>query len=462
VKLIDFITSPWAIPESRLLEIRELYLSHTRREKLDLRGWEAATGRPTGDSPAPYQVQNGVAVIDVVGVMAKSPSLIQRICGMTSTAQIRQDLQTALQDPTVSSIILNFDSPGGTVDGTQELADAIYAIRGQKPIVSLADGCMCSAAYWAGSAADAIYIVSNTTEVGSIGVVATHVDVSTSENANGRKTTEITAGKYKRIASSYGPLSDEGRATIQAQVDHIYSVFVDEVSKFRGVSSDTVLADMADGRVFLGKQAMDAGLVDGVSTLQTLIGELSSGSSARHSAGAGVAPSTPTISQENPTMNLTELREKHPELAKALVEEGKAEGRVEGAAQELTRVKGCLGASLQGYEQVALEAALDGVTQPGDAALKVVAAQRADLAAAHQRSTSGGVKPMPSIEDPLVTDAADAKRLAEENAAKQSQDPKTRWDADKGLREEFANDFEAFQAFNRAAESGQARILGSK
>jgi capsid assembly protease len=422
MKLIDILLAPWAISAARLNEIRELYVAHTRREKLDLKAWEAASGRPAGSDREPYQVLDGVAVIPLQGVLTKADSAWNRLCGMTGTAQIRQDLQTALNDPQVHSILLNIDSPGGTVDGTQELAAAVFAARAQKPIVSLADGCMCSAALWVGSAAEKVFITSDTTEVGSIGVVATHVDVSKAEDQYGRKTTEITAGKYKRIASQYQPLSEEGRASIQAQVDHIYSVFVEEVAQFRAASVDTVLAQMADGRVFLGKQAIEAGLVDGVSTLSVLVAQMNEDRRS-WTPGAGAASISQPITSQESTMDLKELREKHPELAQALNDEGQKAG----AAAELTRVIGCLDAAIPGYEALARESALDGKSTPGETALKINSAQKADLSAAYKKTQEGGPAPLPDGGDPQALDAEAAKKKADEAKAKNAEPTSKDW-----------------------------------
>jgi ClpP class serine protease len=141
-------------------------------------------------------------------------------------------------------------------------------------VVALIDGLGASAAYWLASQADGIYIADETTWVGSIGVVTAHTDLSKANEMSGRKVTEITAGKYKRIASSHSPLSAEGQMTLQDQVDQVYSVFVDAVAAGRGVSVDAVLADMADGRIFIGQKAVDAGLVDGVSSVAALVAQL--------------------------------------------------------------------------------------------------------------------------------------------------------------------------------------------
>jgi signal peptide peptidase SppA len=274
MQLLDVLNAPWAIVPEKLLEIREIYFTHLRGEKIDLRGVEARLGQPLNNQREPYQVIDGVAVLPVEGVIAKRMNLFTRISGGVSTQLLERDFRAALADDRAHSILLSVDSPGGNVDGVFELAQTIYAARGKKPVVALADGMMASAAYWIGSAADRVFITGETTQVGSIGVVATHTDISKAEEMRGVKTTEITAGKYKRIASEHKPLSDEARAAIQEQVDHIYSVFVNQVARNRGRDVDTVLDKMADGRIFLGKKAAEIGLADGVSTQADLIRQL--------------------------------------------------------------------------------------------------------------------------------------------------------------------------------------------
>ena len=271
MRVIDILTSPWAIVPEKLNEIVSIYDTHLRGDKIDIKALEAKIGQPLQREEQGYETVDGVAIIPIDGVISKKMNLFTRISGGASTQLVARDLRAALADPDVASIVLHIDSPGGAVDGTADLAGAVFAARGKKPIVALADGLMASAAYWIGSAADKIYITGETTTVGSIGVVATHVDMSRYEEKIGVKTTEVYAGKYKRIASSYKPLSDEGRRSIQDHVDYLYSVFVGAVAKHRGVSEDAVLKDMADGRLFVGQQAVEAGLVDGVATLDSLI-----------------------------------------------------------------------------------------------------------------------------------------------------------------------------------------------
>lgn len=404
MRVIDILQSPWAILPDKKLEIDAIYLTHLRGEKIDIKGVEAAMGRPLNNAPQGYSVINGVAVLPIEGVVAKRMNLFTHISGGVSSTMLQQELAKALEDPSVQAIILQIDSPGGAVDGTQELANAVFQARGKKPIVALADGCACSAAYWVAAAADQVFAASDTTMVGSIGVVTSHVDVSAAEAQRGIRTTEITAGRFKRIASQYAPLSPEGRASIQGQLDHIYGVFVDAVGQYRGgIDASVVHETMADGRVFLGQQAVDAGLVDGIATLDQLISQLTqdgttaglarkpgavSPGTSTIATSAGAAEPTPTPEKENPMLNLEKLKADHPDLFQAAVDAGKAEAlagmaqelkdaEAKGATAERQRIQDVLAQNLPGHDALVRSLAFDGTTTGPEAAMKVLEAEKA-------------------------------------------------------------------------------------
>lgn len=233
----------------------------------------ATLGRTSHSSPASEHVGK-VAVIPIEGLLSKSRGLFQSLFGGLALREICTLFRKAMADPAVLGVLLKIDSPGGSVDGVQELAKEIFSARGKKPIVAFTDGMMASAAYWIGAAADRLYISGDTTEVGSIGVVATHVDYSQREAQQGIKTTEIVAGSYKRIASPHSPLTDKARSSIQEMVDEIYAAFVADVATFRGRSISVVSQQMAEGRVFTGAKAIKAGLVDDMASLLPLVSNL--------------------------------------------------------------------------------------------------------------------------------------------------------------------------------------------
>lgn len=375
MRIIDIINGPWAITPEMHDEVRNIYATHLRGEKISLEGIENRIGKPLQNQQQGYDVINGSAVIPVEGVIAKRMNLFSRISGGCSTQLIERDIKDALDDPSVQQIILNIDSPGGTIDGTFELANFVFNQRGRKPIIAYTDGIMMSAAYAIGAAADKIYISGDTAMVGSIGVVASHQDISKWEERIGVKTTEIYSGKYKRLLSNHEPLSSEGRESMQATVDHLFSVFVDSVAKFRGTSSRDVLDRMSTNikPYFIGKHAIAAGLVDGVATLDTLI-------NAKRAAGVAVAISKNQKAQEDSTMNLATLKAEHPDLVQAIYDDafvaGVAQGKADGAAAELERIKSVKAQAMPGHEAKIEELMFDGKSSGADAALAIVADEK--------------------------------------------------------------------------------------
>lgn len=274
MKVLDILNAPWAIVPEKYLEIREIYFRHLEGVAVDLDAIEARLGMPLENEPAPYTVEDGVGIVPIEGVIAKRMDLFSRISGGVSTQTVARNFKAALADPAVKAILLNVDSPGGEVDGTQELAQLIYQSHGSKPIFAMADGFMASAAYWIGSAAERVYLASKTTGVGSIGVIATHTDVSKANEMRGIKVTHITAGKYKAVGSPYQPLDRESEDVIASEVNQIYGLFVEDVATHRGASVEKVLTDMADGRIFIGQKGVDAGLADGIRSREEVLAEL--------------------------------------------------------------------------------------------------------------------------------------------------------------------------------------------
>jgi len=408
MKLLDILTAPWAIEPAKLLEIQAIYATHLRGDKIDLAAVENKLGRPLDNQPKGYSIQDGVAVLPMEGVIAKRANLFMHISGGVSTELAARDLKAALADPAVHSIILSIDSPGGTVDGTISLAQLVAGA--EKPVATLASGTMASAAYWIGSAASAgIYITDATTNVGSIGVVATHTDVSKAQASQGIKTTEIAAGKYKRIASSYEPLSKEGRQTIQDQVDYTYRLFVDAVAQHRGVSADQVLQDMADGRIFIGQQAIDAGLVDGVSTLDALVAQLNERRSSGN-PGAGAAPQATTPSTGKPmTITREQLAADAPDLMASLL--------AEGASQERTRIQAVEAQAIAGHEALINTLKFDGKSTGGDAAMAVLAAEKQARTATAAALAADAPQPLPLVPAATVQASDAPKSKADIDAA---------------------------------------------
>lgn len=271
-RLIELVqVSNWAIVPEKLDAIHDVLARHEAEINID---WDMLAQSPVApygdDSDKPYSIMDGgVAVIPVHGVIAKRMNMFSRISGGTSSELIGRDFRAAMDDPDVRAILLHVDSPGGTVDGTDALASRIYESKDIKPVVVFADGLMASAAYWIGSAGHML-ITEPTGEVGSIGVVQAHYDYSVADAKEGVKRTYIYAGKYKTIGNDAEPLTEDGKAYLQAGVDYVYSLFVNTVARHRGISIAQALS-MAEGRIFIGQQAREIGLIDRIGTFETAL-----------------------------------------------------------------------------------------------------------------------------------------------------------------------------------------------
>lgn len=212
----------------------------------------------------------GVAVLSLTGIMSQKANLVTRFSGGTSTQQFASIFQEALADRKISTIILNCDSPGGSVYGVAELADVIYAARGGKRVVAVADPVAASGAYWVASAASELYVTPSG-EVGSVGAFAVHVEESKRLERVGIKYTIVRAGENKARFNSVEPL--EGRALKQAQdgVDRYRDLFVAALVRHRAGSSARPPADFGAGLMFGAADAVRVGMADGVATFQAVL-----------------------------------------------------------------------------------------------------------------------------------------------------------------------------------------------
>ena len=207
-----------------------------------------------------------VAVLPLFGTITQRADLMTEYSGGTSTESYGRSFRAAMSDPGVKAVVMQVDSPGGSVYGVPELADLIHGSRGKKPIVAAVDSMAASAAYWIASAADEI-VVTPSGEVGSIGVFAEHLDYSKFLEAEGVRPSLISAGKYKVEGNRYEPLGDEARAAIQKRVDEYYEMFASAVARNRGTRVSTVREGYGEGRVVGAREAIELRMADRIGTV---------------------------------------------------------------------------------------------------------------------------------------------------------------------------------------------------
>lgn len=249
-KFISRLAESWfVLPSSYLIAMRSW---------LDERAW--STTPPSNTPPKrAYEVRDGVALVDMRGFMARDVEDWEEQYGLVNTEKVGDALEAAAGDAFVQSILLNIDSPGGTVQGTPELAERVAAVNAKKPIVSYTKGLMASAAYYAGSQGTVVLAAKSAT-VGSIGTVMSFFDISEMLKQWGVKAEVIRNedSPMKGMAFPGTSLSEEQRAFLQAHVNESAALFKQTVRAAR----PSCKPDAMNGGFFSGSRSVELGLVD--------------------------------------------------------------------------------------------------------------------------------------------------------------------------------------------------------
>jgi len=267
---------PWLIDEAKarqILEVLRVRANGGRIAETEIRRITAQSKRNRGPALA---AGGKVAVLPVYGVMSPRMNMMTRYSGGTSAEQLGADITALARDPSVSAIVLDVDSPGGAATGVPELAAQIRAAAQDKKIIAMVNHLAASAAYWVASQASEV-VCTPSGEVGSIGVYMVHLDESQMYANAGITPTIIRAGKYKAEGNSLEPLGEDARAAMKAVIDDWYGKFTAAVATGRGTTVKDVRQNFGEGRCVSSAQALKAGMIDRVATMDELLGELTGG-----------------------------------------------------------------------------------------------------------------------------------------------------------------------------------------
>ncbi len=212
------------------------------------------------------RIEGSTAVINIHGVLMKDPPNWLAWFGIESTDynQIRKQLTEAVGNTNIQSIMLHVNSPGGTVAGTSETAEAIEAANNAKPVTAYIEDLGASAAYLLASQAKEITANINA-EVGSIGTYTVYDDYSKAAEIAGVKIVVIRSGEHKGMGVIGAPITEEQIAAVQDVVNGMAANFKLAVSKGRKISAEAI-EKLADGRVWLAAEAKKLGLIDNIVT----------------------------------------------------------------------------------------------------------------------------------------------------------------------------------------------------
>ena len=207
----------------------------------------------------------GIAQIQILGTLVRRSSYLGAASGLTSYHDIEAMAESAFADPQVKAVLLEIDSSGGEAGGVFDLAQRLRTLaqNSGKPLWAIADEAALSAAYALACAADRLWLT-RTAEVGSIGVVAVHIDESAADAKAGMTYTFLHAGAHKVDGHPHAPLSEAVATDIQSDIEGLHSQFIDLVAGFRHLSPDAIRA--TEARVYRGEAALAAGLADQIGT----------------------------------------------------------------------------------------------------------------------------------------------------------------------------------------------------
>ena len=435
----------WAITPDALQQIIAIAQGYGDAEAVAARLGKPLTNAHTAS------VRDGVAVIPVIGPIFRYANLFTEISGATSVQILALDLQTAIEDPNVKAIILEIDSPGGMVAGISEFAAQVRAANSIKSVVAYISDMGASAAYWIAAAAGEI-ISSDTARSGSIGVVM--------------QATIDTEQDTIKFISSQSPLkhadpgTDAGKMQYQKNVDALAEVFITSVAGYRGATRAEVIANFGLGSVLIASEALSAGMIDRIGSLEAVIAGYSVPTKPLLIGGKPHSSTYPGIKlMDKPTITRESLAADYPDIYKALTDEayaaGLMAGKAQGAESERLRIQGIEELATLGHDALIAQFKFDGQTTAAEAALKILGAEKTNRAAMADKLKADTPLPVPHA-------------VASLNDGGQNEDGKLtgieKWEHDyknsADLKAEFPT-MGAYVAYQKAAEKGLVRRLGA-
>lgn len=317
----------------RDIESHALMACHDLQGELASIDFKSLARYSDDDSEPAYTVENGVATIDVRGLLVPETSSDYRSWGVTGYANLADYIQQANDDYTVTSIVLDIDSGGGYIKGIDIATEVIY--QSTKPIETFVSGDMYSAAYWLGASTNKVTADGPLNGIGSIGVYVVHTEESGWLERYGEKVSLFRSGKWKAAFNSFMPLTDDEKTRLQEGVDESASIFFNHVAAQRNVDAKTVKG--WEGDVFTAVKAKELGLIDAI-------------------ADSVAASSSTKQSNNNPEeYDLNELEKAQAEIAALKADKVKDEQAIADAKAEALAAQNALAETQAATRQTAID-----------------------------------------------------------------------------------------------------------
>ncbi|CAB4177377.1 SppA Periplasmic serine proteases (ClpP class) [uncultured Caudovirales phage] len=260
------LAHPWNIERSMLQVIAGVLANRIAGIEADQATVQAAV---VNRKNLPQPRAGSVAIIPVYGALAPRMNMLTEISGGMSYDKIGANIDAAMADKTIKTIVMDIDSPGGSVPGNTELIAKILRARTKKPFIAQAQYLAASAAYGLAAACTEVFAAPSA-RVGSVGTYAIHQDLTEALKQRGIKEEFISAGEGK--VDGFQELTDSARGRVQAMVNTFYGQFVSDVvrSRGQGVTADMVRNEWK-AHLYGAADAKSIGMIDGIATLEETI-----------------------------------------------------------------------------------------------------------------------------------------------------------------------------------------------
>ena len=438
----------------------------------------AVRQRPSRDQPY-TTTEGGTAIISVFGTLVHRAGWLDGLSGLQSYTELADNIAHATRNAAVKGILLEIDSHGGAVSGLYELASQILATRAVKPIRAIANENAYSAAYAIACATQHV-TAPRSAGLGSIGVIALHVDQSKFDAAIGVKYTAIYAGTHKNDFSQHEPLNDSARDRAQSIIDDAYAQFVNHVAEARELKPEAVRA--TEAQVYTAQEAVGIGLADAIagldetveqleSTYQTVVSFNTTRASARTNTGAIIMKANDQILLS--ALSISMIMEHRPDLHAAIVEEAIkdlikpdahaaaiATAKTEGGSAERERIQAVEAVLLPGHEALITTLKYDGKTTGPEAAVQVLNAEKAKTrtALSQQEQDAAALAGVSTT----VTQAGDQGQNNHQQKGFTEEGCKADWEANKGGCQQEFSSFENYRAYMKNNAEGRIRVIGNR
>lgn len=297
--------------------------------------------KPKGDARSLLKVKDDIAIIPIMGGLTHRMTFMDAMCtgGLSSYEGLRRGFDEALADESIKTIVLHVDSGGGEASGCFELARHIVASRGKKKIVAYVDEFACSAAYALACSADEV-IASPDADVGSIGVIMVHQELTKAFEKNGVTINVIKAGEFKGLGSPFQALSEESKTRLQQRINDTYNTFTGFVADARNISEEAV--KNTEANVYSAQEALELGLINSIMSQDDFLNYLQ---------GSDEAPVS--LNVNNSGEEMTEQEKQELEALRAQVAQMKAKEQ----GKTMSELTGKISASAEAFGFDATEAA---------------------------------------------------------------------------------------------------------